>query len=591
LRHAKFTDPAYDTTFIEPPETPAPQFAYKAFKQVIFGTPAIEDANPGKKLEKKTKIDAANAKQIAFPAPKENVTPVSPSKNPETILKTPGTASKGRKTVSFGAQVVDNEGKKGTSRSGIPNDCPGKFPSPWTPGTELKVDAGSSSKPQTKLTAALYDARTTTLPRSGQKPKARDDSDITMDLGAPRSESGKYWKEQYETYAQNSEKEMKKLVGKQHIAKAYAQKKDGEAMEAANRLVEERKRFRNRERELEQQNKDLQERLRQAMAESLSASMEITALKNRLATLEKSSTVPSIAEVQNSKRSFHIFEDDDKDTSHHYLEQEKANVEPHSIILGKPVQYSRASIANKENSPSKARRPRRQTLPESTSPMKSRLDADVSTLSTRPSHIPTKTTPSPSAPSQPSKSPLSIRKPDSSKENLPPQSPAVAPSSPLLPLPSPVSDIWAFETAEDSPPPRMDRLALPISTGLSFGAAAPRSSQPRPTLRHRASKNLALNRKSDMEKKSAVATSVTTVSTSTSTTSAKPTDAPVPNSTLDQPIHQAQHASSKPDTAHTATHHADVSTMSTRERVMLPVDRKEQARRRLEEKKRRKGLA
>jgi hypothetical protein len=118
---------------------------------------------------------------------------------------TPGTASKGRKQVSFGSQVVDNEGKRGNiGKSGIPSDCPGKFPSPWTPGTQLKLDPDSEQRPRTRLTEALLDARTTTQPKSGQKPKARDDSDITIDLGAPRSESGKYWKEQYESYAVKS---------------------------------------------------------------------------------------------------------------------------------------------------------------------------------------------------------------------------------------------------------------------------------------------------------------------------------------------------------------------------------------------------
>lgn len=126
---------------------------------------------------------------------------------------TPGTANKGRKTVSFGSQIEDNEGKtSGTLRSGIPNNCPGKFPSPWNPGTELKLDSSSDKRPRTKLTEALLDARTTTQPQAGQKPKARDDNNITMDLGAPRSDSGKYWKEQYESYAERSEKEMKKVV-------------------------------------------------------------------------------------------------------------------------------------------------------------------------------------------------------------------------------------------------------------------------------------------------------------------------------------------------------------------------------------------
>jgi hypothetical protein len=39
----------YESTFIEPPETPAHQFAVKAFKHAIFGTPAPEDAKDASK--------------------------------------------------------------------------------------------------------------------------------------------------------------------------------------------------------------------------------------------------------------------------------------------------------------------------------------------------------------------------------------------------------------------------------------------------------------------------------------------------------------------------------------------------------------
>lgn len=233
----------YESTFLEPPETPAHQFAVNAFKHAIFGTPAPEDAAKTPKFhEKKAKIDAANAKVIELPTPTEEAPSLSPSKQPGGVLRTPGTASKGRKTVTFGSHVVDNEGKRvNIGKSGIPSDCPGKFPSPWTPGIELKLEPGSDKRPRTKLTEALLDARTTTQPKSGQKPKARDDSDITIDLGAPRSDSGRYWKEQYESYAEKSEKEMRKVIAKQQLAKKYAMKKDGEVIELATKLEQERK--------------------------------------------------------------------------------------------------------------------------------------------------------------------------------------------------------------------------------------------------------------------------------------------------------------------------------------------------------------
>ncbi|KAF2652135.1 hypothetical protein K491DRAFT_636259 [Lophiostoma macrostomum CBS 122681] len=491
------SDPAYDTTFVEPPDTPAHQFAMKAFKQAIFGTPAPETAKSSKKFEKKTRPDAANAEGTRLSMPKDSTPNASPSKKPNGILMTPRTASKEKKTVSFGAHVKDNEGKK-IGRSGIPNDCPGKFPSPWTPGTELRAEPASDSKPRTKLTAALYDARTTSQPRSGQKPKSRDDSDITLDLGAPRSESGKYWKDQYESYAERSETQMRQLVKKQQVAKNYAKKKDGEAMEAATRLAEERRRSKNRERETERQNKDLQERLRKTMAENFAHSAEIAALKSRIDTLEKSLVLPS-SEARDSKLPFSIFEDANKGSSPFPLAQERLHsnragdaMEPPSILLGKPV-TSRELPENKENSPPKAQRSRRQTLTDTASrPISARSarptlggggSTDISYLSTK--------APQPAAPiAAPTaaaiKPPLSPRKLSPSKENVTPKSSAPAPIF-SSPLPQGSPDPWLAADA-DSPPAPMNRMSLDLPI---FGIDNSRPTKPKHTVhtvRNRASR-------------------------------------------------------------------------------------------------------
>ncbi|KAF2474344.1 uncharacterized protein BDR25DRAFT_340851 [Lindgomyces ingoldianus] len=596
------TDPAYDTTFIEPPETPAHQFVAKAFKQAIFGTPAAEEATMGKKLEKKKKIDAANAKTAEIPAPKEDVLFSSPSKQPNGILMTPGTAAKGRKTVSFGAHVVDNEGKRANAgKNGIPNDCPGKFPSPWTPGTELKEDADIDKKPHTKLTAALYEARTTTQTKTGQKPKAKDDSDITIDLGAPRSESGKYWKEQYESYAEKSEKEMRKLVTKQQMAKSFAKKKDGEVNELATRLTEERKRFRTRERELEDQNKDYQERLRQAMAENARASMEIAALKSRITALEKSFTVAS-SDVQESKVSFQIFEDSSRDSSRLHLEQKKASeprsrhaVEPPTITLAKPVYSARLLPEDKENSPPKARRTRRQSIPDASShPMISNstasntaqdsaypfIPAKSSMTSSRPEEPPSKTTLTPRQIDLPQKATLSVRQPQLNKENIPTKSAAIPQSSPL-PLPSP--DPWMqpdFSSSfQNSPLPQMDRMALPISSGHSY--SRPEKPLHSSKLMHsRTSKSVSISRNDNLSARDATSHRV---------------EKPAPRDAVREAPKSSKHAAEKSapqdakfDVSKNGAHHMEGSSLVAKNRVALPVDRKEQARRRLEERKQRR---
>ncbi|EMD67756.1 hypothetical protein COCSADRAFT_292970 [Bipolaris sorokiniana ND90Pr] len=458
----------YESTFIEPPETPAHQFAVKAFKHAIFGTPAPEDADDvSKKIERKAKIDAANAKAFVLSAPKENGPPISPSKQPGGILMTPGTASKGRKQVSFGSQVVDNEGKRGNiGRSGIPNDCPGKFPSPWTPGTQLKLDPDSETRPRTRLTEALLDARTTTQPKSGQKPKARDDSDITIDLGAPRSESGKYWKEQYESYADKSEKEMKKVIAKQQLAKKFAMKKDGEVTELVAKLEQERKRYKQREMELEQQNKDLQERLRKAMSENMSSSIEIASLKSRLVVLEGSSTAPSSGFAP-SKTPFEIYEDGAKDVSRPPLR---------GLDLDNSFAPSNnMASSTKENTSPMSRRVRRGTIPDTLnrSIVPSRFgtaEGETSALEKSPRRFEVTLEKALTSTQQekPPKSPLKIHRSEPTKESHTPKSmAAIQPSSPL-PMPSPPSDDLWLDVHNDSSIGQMDKMAMPISTGQPY---------------------------------------------------------------------------------------------------------------------------
>ena len=76
---------------------------------------------------------------------------------PQGILLTPGTATVRRKTVSFGDGVFDNEGKDAIGKSGVPNDCPGKFPSPYTP--KPKVNENLEPARRTALTETLEAAR------------------------------------------------------------------------------------------------------------------------------------------------------------------------------------------------------------------------------------------------------------------------------------------------------------------------------------------------------------------------------------------------------------------------------------------------
>lgn len=513
---------------------------------------------------------------------------------------TPGTASKGRKTVSFGSQIEDNEGKRtGINRSGIPNDCPGKFPSPWTPGTELKLDPASDKRPRTKLTEALLDARTTTQPKTGQKPKARDDSDITLDLGAPRSGSGKYWKEQYESYAERSEREMKKVVAKQQLAKKFAMKKDSEVTELATKLEQERKRFRSRERELEQQNKDYQERLRQAMAENTSTSIEIAALRSRTAAMENKSATTNSAQA---KIDFSIYEDTSKEAIR--LRKEAEAVVEASFAPG----VSMASSGKENATPPKSRRTRRQTVPDtmtrpSAPPRLGTAEGEASMILAKSPIAPTTSSLEPRQSTRPSKSPLDIRRPNLASENVGPLSPvAFLPSSPL-PVPSPdMPDPWL--NMDESSIPQLDKRAMPTA-----GSPYTNPAWNPPPKKHRNSKSASQNAKTEthsvrrqMEKVDAkIGTSrnqrhvtekpALALEARLAALSSKP-DKKQEVEKLKNEV--ALHSPTDPkfDLSKITTHHAEGSIKVKHDRAeMVPVDRKAEARRRLEERKKLKKAA
>lgn len=65
------------------------------------------------------------------------------------------------------------------------------------------------------------------------------DPDITVDLNEPRSQSGRYWKGEFQKYHDEARVEMEKLVKYKQLAKSYAKAKDAEALDLNERLREE----------------------------------------------------------------------------------------------------------------------------------------------------------------------------------------------------------------------------------------------------------------------------------------------------------------------------------------------------------------
>lgn len=262
----------------EAPETPAPVFALRAFKSALFGTPGAEGEDESVLRAKEEAANRLRNQSDSRKAPAtERAGNDTATKKTETglggntmtsptksILMTPGTTSNRRKTVSFGDAVVDNERKQDSptkSSSKTPVNLTGISSSPWTSGS-----SDGKNKPRSKLTQALMDSRdkpskdpepmqapkpdvgrsSESAPRQTQPPTTtttkNDDNDETINMEEPRSQSGKYWKTEFDNYRTRTDKEIRRLVQYRSVAKDYARKKDEEAVRLADKLkVEEAK--------------------------------------------------------------------------------------------------------------------------------------------------------------------------------------------------------------------------------------------------------------------------------------------------------------------------------------------------------------
>ncbi|KAF8453795.1 hypothetical protein BGX38DRAFT_1175562 [Terfezia claveryi] len=214
------------------------------------------------------------------------------SKPPVGILMTPGiTNTSKKKAVSFAASTSDEVKPRPQARirSNLPSDYPGKFPSPWTSKTiapkgfekdsmavvkkslfdishegdnskaldrsskELVTKKESDPVMRAKIAAHNEALKQTDTLSNSLKADANassavaatftqnQDDDVTLNLDLPRSGSGKYWKERVEEVEAAYEKTLVKAQKWQEVcknAKEYANKKDGECAELAERLRE-----------------------------------------------------------------------------------------------------------------------------------------------------------------------------------------------------------------------------------------------------------------------------------------------------------------------------------------------------------------
>lgn len=262
--------------FEEPPETPAPLFAIRAFKTAIFGTPhpsqrevkrpvqpEAEDRNPDTnaiivKAESSYTLGgsdriSSNPIYVASKPPVQvRLDPLaSPAKG---ILLTPGTAATRRKTVSFGNADTKHR-RKGEQHINSTVEADTDLP---LTTNELDHHAAPEGKPrQSTLTRTLIElskqkpareqasAGTDLQEKGCRQALGMDfrtnsilgpDADVTVELSQPRSRSGQHWKAKYDQYHKRSNREMKKVIKYGQNVKSYAVKKDTEATSLSEKL-------------------------------------------------------------------------------------------------------------------------------------------------------------------------------------------------------------------------------------------------------------------------------------------------------------------------------------------------------------------
>ncbi|KAL9592345.1 MAG: hypothetical protein Q9179_006812 [Wetmoreana sp. 5 TL-2023] len=259
----------------EPPETPAPVFAVRAFKTALFGTPH-PNQNDGIVIEEKTSPEKPSkpkhSPRAKFTTPKIGnnlhaaralkTTPLmSPAKS---ILVTPGTAATRRKTVSFGNLDIGGGVKPEQSKDvlhptnteseaasdavdvkGVMEEQPGQQ-GMTKEAFEARLDASKhrlSGQQHASDEVKPASASSDTVKTKEQTPAQSDPIDITteltVDLTKPRSQSGQHWKAEYERYQKNSDRELKRVIQHEQNVKSYAEKKDAEATELQAKLKRE----------------------------------------------------------------------------------------------------------------------------------------------------------------------------------------------------------------------------------------------------------------------------------------------------------------------------------------------------------------
>ena len=292
----------------DPPATPAPLFAVRAFKTAIFGTPHpdyshakrqappgeqerdVPNVQPAEKVEE-VQVQHAEINSLIRPVATSKVdTLASPTKG---ILLTPGTGATRRKTVSFGTFLADAQKKEEKSVSTEPNldsalksrKPPQAVPRiqprhPSLTRTLVELSKRQSNNQASSITSSEEKVVGEIAPSTGTQTENTDQiNDNTVDLCQPRSRSGNYWKTEYEQYHKRSNREMKKIIMYSQNVKSYAVKKDCEATGLGEKLKKELSKVA----ALEKKVSELAAQLNDACAQGPEGESEQTRLVSKLA--------------------------------------------------------------------------------------------------------------------------------------------------------------------------------------------------------------------------------------------------------------------------------------------------------------------
>ncbi|CAK7224318.1 hypothetical protein SBRCBS47491_005508 [Sporothrix bragantina] len=262
-----------DDTRIEQPDTPGPVFAARAFKSALFGTPARPDetvdniANqPAAAPQPSVRTNSVAARETKMESDAKDPG-ATPRRVPGGILLTPGTATSRRKRVSFGNEVMPCDGHekknefridKNGRRPNLFGEATRKESSRTTLARALdnarkqgnkKSQLTTAAKPAVEETALeadkWADVDNNEAEEEGDDWEEVDDDndrdpDITVDLNEPHSQSGRYWKSEFQRYQEDAKVEMGKLLKYKQLAKSYAKMKDAEAADMQTKLKEEK---------------------------------------------------------------------------------------------------------------------------------------------------------------------------------------------------------------------------------------------------------------------------------------------------------------------------------------------------------------